>query len=113
MTRILSATLLALASIAVAQTQSALTGQWQGETTNGTPIQLELTATSTTLTGTLTRDGQPLTITDGKVSKNTFTFRATLGDQTEGFTGEVAGDEIKVWLDRQGRERAAVLKRVK
>jgi hypothetical protein len=113
MTRILSATLLALASIAVAQTQSALTGQWQGETTNGTPIQLELTATSTTLTGTLTRDGQPLTITDGKVSKNTFTFRATLGDQTEGFTGEVAGDEIKVWLDRQGPGRAAILKRVK
>ena len=113
MTGILSATLLALASIAAAQTQSALTGKWQGETTNGTPIQLELTATSTALTGTLTRDGQPLTITDGKVSENTFTFRATLGDQTEGFTGEVAGDEIKVWLDRQGRERAAVLKRVK
>jgi hypothetical protein len=42
------------------------------------------------------------------VSKNAFTFTATLNEQTETFTGELAGDEIKVWLDRQGREMAAV-----
>jgi hypothetical protein len=47
------------------------------------------------------------------VSKNTFTFKATLNDQTEGFTGELVRDEIKMWLDRQGPARAAVLKRIK
>jgi len=47
------------------------------------------------------------------VSKDTFTFKAMLDDQTEGFTGEVAGDEITVWLDRQDPSRAAVVKRVK
>ena len=46
------------------------------------------------------------------MSENTFTFKAKLNDQTETFSGELAGDEIKVWLDRQGPERAIVLKRV-
>lgn len=47
------------------------------------------------------------------MSKNRFTFKTTINDQAEAFTGELAGDEIKVWLDRQGPESAAVLKRVK
>lgn len=59
------------------------------------------------------RNEQSTTITDGKVSKNTFTFKATLSDQTEGFTGELVSDEIKMWLDRQGPARPAVLKRIK
>lgn len=33
--------------------------------------------------------------------------------QAEGFTGEVAGDELTVWLNSRGPESAAVLKRVK
>ena len=90
-----------------------MTGKWQGETKNGFQIELALTATETALSGTLTRNGQTATIANGKVSKDTFTFKATLDDQTEGFTGEVAGDEITVWLDRQGPSPAAVLKRVK
>jgi len=93
--------------------QAGLTGKWQGLTKNGFQVALDLTATGTELTGTLTREGQTTKITDGKVSKNTFTFKATLDDQTEGFTGELAAGELTVWLDRQGRERAAVLKRVK
>jgi hypothetical protein len=92
---------------------AAVTGKWQGETRNKSQIVLDLTATETTLTGTLTRNGQPATIVDGKVSKDTLTFKATLDDQTEGFTGELAGDQITVWLDRLGRPSAAVLKRAK
>lgn len=107
------ATIALVLAAAAIHAQAALTGKWEGETTNGTPIVLDLTAAETTLTGTLTRQGETIKITDGKVSKNTFTFKATLGDQTEGFSGEVAGDQLTVWLDRQGRERAAVLKRVK
>ncbi len=113
MNRTLIGTMMALALAAGVHAEAALTGKWQGETPNGAEIVLDLTATETALTGTLTRNGQPSTITDGKVSKNTFTFKATISDQTEGFTGELAGDEMKVWLDRQGPERAAVLKRVK
>jgi hypothetical protein len=101
-----------LALAALVHAESALTGKWQGQTPNGAELVLDLTATGTALTGTLTRNGQPATVTDGKVSKNTFTFKATMNDQTEGFTGEFARDEMRLWLDRQGREKAAVLKRV-
>jgi hypothetical protein len=47
------------------------------------------------------------------VSKHTITFKATLNEKSESFTAEVDGDQMKIWLDRQGAERAIVLKRVK
>ncbi len=114
MPRVLAGSVIALTlAVITVQSQATLTGKWQGETQNGVSIVLDLTATKTELSGTLTRREQTVKITDGKVSKNTFTFKATMNDQTEGFTGEFAGDEMKVWLDRQGPERAATLKRVK
>ena len=113
MKRVLTGASLALVLAAVVHAQAALTGRWQGETRNGMQVVLDLTATDTALTGTLTRDEQTSTITDGKVSKNSFTFKAMLGDRTEGFTGEVAGDQITITLDRQGPAGAIVLKRVK
>jgi hypothetical protein len=72
---------------------------------------LDLTATETALAGTLTREGQPAKITDGKVSKKSFTFKALLGDQVEGFTGGLDGDQITVWMDRQGPVGTVILKR--
>jgi hypothetical protein len=90
-----------------------LTGKWTGLTANGFEVTLDLTATETTLTGTLTRGEDTIPLAGGKVTKNTFTFSATLNEQTETFTGELNGDAIKVWLDRQGPEMAAALKRVK
>jgi len=45
------------------------------------------------------------------VSKNSFTFKAVVNDQTEGFSGEFAGDEIKIWLERQGTSSAIALRR--
>jgi hypothetical protein len=92
---------------------ASLTGQWQGETKNGMQVVLDLTATGTTVTGTITRDGTPNTIRDGKVSNGAFTFKAVLGDQDEAFTGELTGDQITVMLDRQGPSRAVILKRMK
>lgn len=112
MKKILTAALIAMIVPVVGDAETAMTGKWQGTTASGTPIVLDLTATETVLTGTLTRGGQPVTITDGKVSKSRFTFKATVNDQTEDFSGEVAGDEIRVWLDRRP-ENIAVLKRVK
>jgi hypothetical protein len=74
---------------------------------------LDLTATESALTGTVTRNDETVTIVDGKVSKTTFSFKATFNNQTEAVTGELAGDEMKVWLDRQGPDTAIVLKRLK
>ena len=93
--------------------QSGLTGKWQGETSNGTPLTLDLAVEGAALTGTFTRQGVSTPLLEGKVSKHTFTFKAKINDQTEGFSGELTGDELKVWLDRQGASRAAVLRRVK
>ena len=98
---------------AAALAQSSITGKWQGETRNGSQIIMDLTVTDGALTGALTVNGQATRIFEGKVSKDNFTFKATLGNQTEGFTGEVLSDEMTLWMDRQGRPGAAVLKRVK
>lgn len=91
--------------------QSAITGKWQGQTPNGFRLELDLLVDDNDLTGTFTRDGQPFPIAQGKVTKNTFTFKVTMNDRTEGFTGEIEGDQIRLWLDRQGPSAAATLKR--
>jgi hypothetical protein len=97
----------------VADAQATLTGKWQGETSNGTALALDLAVDGAALTGTLTREGVSTPLSEGKVSKNTFTFKAKLNEQTEAFSGELTEDQLKVWLDRQGPSRAAVLQRVK
>ena len=113
MKRLLTSTALALLLAAVAFAQSTITGKWQGQTPNGLALTLDLKATDSTVTGTLTREDTTVPITDGKVTKNTLTFKATLSEQTESVTGEVSGDQLTVWLDRQGRERGTTLTRVK
>ena len=104
---------LALVLTTVLQAQTSISGKWKGTTKNGMQVVLDLKAAETALTGTLNRDGQASTITEGKVSKSTFTFNAVLGEQTEALTGEVDGEQLKVWLDRQGREGTVVFNRVK
>ena len=103
---------IALTLAALAQAQEGLTGKWEGATPAGTPIVLDLKATKTELTGTLTRAGEPTKITDGKVEKTKFTFKAVLQGEQQSFTGEQQKDEIRVWIDQQGPEKAAILKRV-
>jgi hypothetical protein len=93
--------------------QDTLTGTWQGETRGGSAIVLDLTVKGTVLTGTLTRNGDSTPISEGTVSKNTFTFKATLSDQIEGLSGELVDNHINIWLDRQGADTAIVLTRVK
>jgi hypothetical protein len=93
--------------------QGTLTGKWQGETSSGTSLALDLTVKGTTLTGTMTRGDERIPLSDGQVSKNTFSFKATINEKAEGFSGELTGEDLKVWLDRQGPSKAAVLKRVK
>ena len=111
--RVVSLTALALTCSIAAHAQATLTGKWQGETNNGAAIVLDLTVKGTALTGTLTRNGVSTPLSEGSVSKNTFTFKAKPGEVEEAFSGELADDQIKVWLDRQGASTAIVLKRVK
>src|SRR5262245_37178137 len=103
----------ALLFVSISLAHTSINGRWQGETRNHSQISLVLTATETALTGTFTLNGETARIVEGKVSKNTFSFKATLGNQTEGFTGELVDDQITMWIDRQGPSSAAVLKRVK
>jgi len=110
MLRVLAVILL-LATIVYAQ--SAITGKWEGKTVNGFEIVLDLTGSGTAFSGTLSRNGEKGPITDGKVSNSRITFKATLNDREEGFTGDLNGDQMTVWLDRQGPKGAAVLKRLK
>jgi opacity protein-like surface antigen len=104
---------IALVLAAAVYAQAALTGKWEESSTSGLHAQLDMTATKTTVAGTFTIKGRPMTIMDGKVSKNTFTFKAKLDDQPEGFTGELAGDEITLSRDKNGPSDAVTLKRVK
>jgi hypothetical protein len=113
MKRFFSVVGMALLLTIVAAAQAGLTGKWEGETGAGAPIVLDLTVKGKVLTGTLTRSGLSSPLSEGKVTKSTFTFKATLNGQIEGFSGELTGDRINVWLDRQGSTRAVVLKRAK
>jgi opacity protein-like surface antigen len=112
--------LLACAAIAGAQSgqagqavQTTMTGKWQGDTDGGAALLLDVTVKGETLTGTLTRNGQGSPLSEGKITKNAFSFKATLNERTEGFSGEYKGDEIRIWLERQGPTKAIVLTRVK
>jgi opacity protein-like surface antigen len=112
--------LLACAAIAGAQSgqagqavQTTMTGKWQGDTDAGAALLLDVTVKGETLTGTLTRNGQGSPLSEGKITKNAFSFKATLNERTEGFSGEYKGDEIRIWLERQGPTKAIVLTRVK
>jgi hypothetical protein len=111
--RLLPAAAIVLTCVLVGHAQATLTGKWQGETPNGTSLALDLTVKGPTLTGTMTRGDERIPLSDGQVSKNTFSFKAKINDQVEGFSGELTGDELKVWLDRQGPPKAVVLTRVK
>ena len=109
-----AALLLTCTVMAAAQAApSTLTGKWQGDTDGGAALALDLTVKGDALTGTVTRNGQSTPLSEGKVTKNTFAFKATLNERAEGFAGEWKGDEIRIWLERQGPSKAIVLTRVK
>ena len=109
MNRMLTGTMLALVLSAVLHAQATVTGKWQGETKNGSQIVLDVKAAKTELTGTLTVDGEPNAISEGKLTKDTFTFTA----RAEAFAGKLADDQITIWMEKRGPSSAAVLKRVK
>jgi hypothetical protein len=103
---------LALAVALTLQAQDRLSGSWQGETSSGRPVTLELkVAAGGTLTGaiTLVKESEP--ISDGTVDRNRFSFKAGVEGQAATFTGELAGDQIR--LAAEGVMEPLVLKRMK
>lgn len=109
--RMLNVLLLVLLLCVMAQAQTDLSGKWSETTPSGLNAELDIKSTATTLTGTFSVRARPMTITDGKVTKNTFTFKAALEGQPEGFSGELNGDSIVLWRDRNGKVDALTLKR--
>lgn len=109
--RMLNVLLLVVLLCVMAQAQTDLSGKWSETTPSGLNAELDIKATTTTLTGTFSVRARPMTITDGKVTKNTFTFKAALEGQPEGFSGELDGDSIVLWRDRNGKIDALTLKR--
>src|SRR5262245_22678152 len=95
----------------IAQAQGGLSGKWTETTPSGLNAELDLKATETVITGTFTVRDRPMTISDGKVTKNAFTFKAALEGQPEGFSGELNGDSIVLWRDKNGKGDALTLKR--
>ena len=103
---------LVLALPAVLQAQKTIDGRWEGQTPNRQAVALELTAKAEELTGTMTVGGEKAAIENGKVSKTGVSFTVAMGGAT-GFTGELKGDELKIWMDDRGPAAAITLKRAK
>lgn len=113
MTRVFASVATALVIVTAAAAQTGLTGRWEGTTPNGATLALDLTVKDQSLTGTLTRNDEKFTIAEGKVKNDTFSFKATINDKPDGFSGELKGDQLRIWLDRQGPENAITMTRVK
>jgi putative oxidoreductase len=80
-----------------------VTGRWTGRTLTGVPIALELKASGSDLTGTLTRNRWTSPITQGRLTADGLSFTARLGRQMEDFSGRYRrGERIHVTLDSQG-----------
>ena len=92
--------------------QQSLTGKWEGLTPNRDAILLDLVAKGDDVKGTMTVGEQKSPIENGKVSKNRFTFSVSMGGGSEAFTGELAGGEIRIWMDDRGPGAAITLKPV-
>jgi hypothetical protein len=112
MRRMLAGAAIAAMLSAALLAQAGITGKWQGKTPAGSDVTLDLTATKTALTGTLSEGGRTIKLADGKVTKNTFKFTATMNEEAVAFSGELVKDELRVWMDRNGPEKSAILKRV-
>jgi hypothetical protein len=111
MRRILAGTTLLLILAAAIHAQAGLTGRWQGETVTGRPLTLDLKAKGSQLTGTITLVKESAPISDGKVEKNTCSFKATIEGKTPSFSGQVVGDELTLVVE--GVKSPLTLRRMK
>jgi hypothetical protein len=115
---VMTALLVALAITAVA---ADVTGKWNAQVPgrNGTrATTFDLKADGDKLSGTMSVEGAPSPIADGKISGDTITFTATAdrGGNTikYNFSGKISGDEIQFKREGgQGQPREFTAKRAK
>jgi hypothetical protein len=117
---ILSATVLA-ALMTMSAVAADVTGKWTGEMPGrgGNPraVTLELKADGATLTGTMSgAQGRQNEITEGKVNGDQVSFVVKnnfQGNEVKTtYNGKVAGDELKLTVQREGAEpREVTLKK--
>jgi hypothetical protein len=104
---------IALVMAAAMNAQSALTGVWEGASPGGERVTFDAKVTDTTLTGTVTINGDGKTIADGTFVNNAVSFTITLlNGTTQAFGGELVGEELRPWAARRGPANAAILQRV-
>ena len=110
--KIVVAALIFVMTLPAVLSAQQVAGVWEGQTPSRQPVRLELATKGADLTGTMTVGEQKEPITNGKVSKNTFTFSVAMGGGTEAFTGEVTdAQQAKMWMDDRGPAAAITLKR--
>jgi hypothetical protein len=82
---------------AAAQAQSGMTGTWITTDFDGNqPNLIDLQANAATVTGTISRGHEALTIYDGRIDGDTVTFKVIFaaGDRTNTYTGTLNGNEM-------------------
>jgi hypothetical protein len=112
--KVLMVAAIALVMVAAMKAQSALTGVWEGASPGGERVTFDAKVTDTTLTGTVTINGDGKTIADGTFVNNAVSFTITLlNGTTQAFGRELVGEELRLWAARRGPGNAVILKRVK
>ena len=105
--------LLVVPTVALAQNVSGL---WRGDN-NGTPVELVLKVDGESLTGTLTRGDEKYPLNEGTAIKSQIRFKITRrtdnGDFVETIIGELKGEQLVCYLERQGPESSVSFARAK
>ena len=99
---------------AAAHAQSAFTGKWAGQTPSGSSVELTFSITDNAATATLRVNGEPVVVTDVKVTDKDkrLTFIGTRGtSDPRSMACELNAEELRCWPENQGPSAAAVLKR--
>lgn len=113
MTRTPAFLLAALVLPVAAHAQSAFSGKWVGATPSGSTVELTFTIAEAAATGTLSVNGEAVTVSDVKITEKDkrLTFVGTRRGEPRSMLCELAVEEMRCWPETQGPASAAVLKR--
>ncbi|WP_428329960.1 hypothetical protein [Mucilaginibacter sp.] len=94
-----------------------ITGKWSGSITTpdgqDLPVSYTFKVDGEKLTGEATSPGGTVTVDDGKIKDDTFSFKVTVQGNDYPHTGKVYADSIAMDVDFGGQKTHTVLKRAK